>query len=406
MAETPRPHLLLVVNNAPEAVLAEARRIFDTHPELQRSFAGFSAVSAGLRGDKDIYERDPHSPKGAYGARAGPNFLFLSTLREAAPFSGFTLQVELDCLPVQAGWIEATQRVIDRHPSAWVIGSIYAGSDALHPDIQSHMNGNAIYRTGSARFQAFLSEVWLPRLIRHSATRRYLAYDCWWSLERYLAGPTEENGAWQEAWTIFQAYDCFFQNDPFMVNLLVSEAQVEDYRTVFDKFTMLGRMPVFFHGQPMNTLREQLLHHTDDSILDGIARLSGAPPANSPVLQLARAPEVDPSVTPENAHGWLERLAQRIDTQDAGNAAMLLNVLSAQALLMPADLSRRLTPGSRLGSSAAQAKAALGTSHDAVRHFDSVLALIKGEQDATAVALHSGDRNQADGRRHDVHLAT
>ncbi len=268
---TVRPHLLIVVNNAPDADLEEARALYEAQPELASNFAGVTVRSADLHGDMDRYERKPRERVGTFGARAGPNFQFFKTMEMAAAFGGFTLQIELDCLPVQAGWVEATQRVIDGHASAWVIGSVYAGSGELKRDSQTHLNGNALYRTGDPLFQSFAAEVWLPRLLLRIKEDYTLPYDCWWALERSKASALEAN----EAWHLFQVFDSFMHSDPFIVNLLCKSTDSESYFKVFDTFCRLGQTPVFFHGAAMNRLRRILIDHPTDTIRQSMDRLTG-----------------------------------------------------------------------------------------------------------------------------------
>lgn len=268
---TIRPHLLLVVNDATDEILAKARGMFDAHPELRQSFGEFTARSADLKRDMDRYERKPRGRIGTFGARAGPNFQFFRTMEMAREFGGFTLQIELDCLPVQAGWIEAAQAVIDGNASAWVIGSVYSGNGELTRASQGHMNGNALYRAGDDLFQSFLAEVWLPRLLHFIKDDHTLPYDCWWALECDKASADRAN----ESWQLFQTFGSFMQSDPFVVNLLCKPSDAQQYAEVLERFAQLGRMPVFLHGSAMTSLRSRLLENPQDTLLHSIDRLTG-----------------------------------------------------------------------------------------------------------------------------------
>jgi len=352
---TPRPHLMLVVNNAPEEVLDQARLIYDNHSELDQSFCGFTALSADLKGDMDRYERKPRARLGSLGGRAGPNFQFFRTMALAEQFGGFTLQIELDCLPVQAGWIEATQRVIDGHGSAWVIGSVYAGDGELTPDTQTHMNGNALYRTGDPLFQSFLAEVWLPRLLRRIKQDYTLPYDCWWAVERKAASALESN----EAWQLFQNFDSFMQSDPFVTNLLCKQSDAQAYIEVFEKFSRLGQVPVFFHGAAMTALRKLLVTHPEETILDGMDRLTGQRGSRLRATDFAIKSK---PLSPAGDASWLGRLPP-------GEA--LLKAVAAQLLTDPKHSIEGLTHCIELS------RKALGAGSPTVAYFDHVTNFVR-----------------------------
>ena len=284
----PRPVLLVVVNNADSATLTKARDIFYSFPRLARCFSGFRAVSADLTGDRDLYARNAPTAIGAFGNKAGPNFLFQRTMELAEEHGGFTLQLELDCLPVEAGWIDATEAVIAVNSHAWVIGSIYSGRRGLHQSIQTHLNGNAIYATGDMAFQNFLRETWMADLINKAPTNPNLAYDCWWSMQQSAANALSGNAAWLRV----QAYDSFFRNYPLVVNLLVKSSGLQEYLSVFDRFAALGRRPVFFHGEAMVQIVNHVLAHPDHSIEETINYLA---PSSAPVARAGFA-----SIDPEN----------------------------------------------------------------------------------------------------------
>lgn len=270
--ETRRPVLLVMLNRGDEADLALAREIYARHPDLGQSFAGFSVRCARLDGDRDLYVRDAHAAQGVYGNKAGPNFLFQRTIESAAHFGGFTLQIELDCLPVQAGWIEATNAVIAANARAWVIGSTYAGARGIDPSVQGHLNGNAIYHSGDPAFLRFLATIWMPRLLSRAQQMPNLAYDCWWEVETAGADAWQGNPAWQ----MQQRYGSFFRDDPFVVNLLADHADLSAFAAVYGSFARLGRPPIFLHGQPMAKALAVLLEHSGDSVFQALDRL--APP--------------------------------------------------------------------------------------------------------------------------------
>jgi len=359
--EDTRPHLMVAVNRATDAELAHIESLYREYPALAASFSGFSAQSCDLEGERDIYAREDDTRWGekgpAFGRKAGPNFLFQRTIEMAAAYGGFTLQVELDCLPVGPGWLAAVDEVIADHPRAWVIGSHYAGGDALGADVKSHMNGNALYHAGDPRFRAFLSDVWMPRILHQIAERPDLAYDCWWAVERHEADARANNTSWQ----LFQIYDSFFHADPFVINLLVPEAGTQYYKRVFERFESLGVPPVFLHGPAMNAARRAALQQPENTLFEIIDQL------DTPPLSAIRRPR---------SAGQTERL--RTDRQSLDRQCQIQS--SSRLLLQVA--AEMLNPGSNpelpdRAQAIREAVAALGADHPARLHYDGVCAFAK-----------------------------
>lgn len=352
--DTPRPHLMIVVNQADPDQLARIQTLFQAYPPLAAAFSGLSAHSADLAGERDMYAPDGAEQPAGFGRKAGPNFLFQCLIELSATHGGFVLQLELDCLPVTAGWIEATQGVIADHPTAWVIGSLYAGQGLLGPDAKSHLNGNALYRAGDSDFQAFFGDIWMPRLLHQIGARADLAYDWWWAVERHEADARANNLSWQ----LFQTYDHFFHNDPYVVNLAVPRAGVQAYRRVFDKVSMRARAPVFLHGPAMKDLRRALLQRPHSSLFEVIDQFDPPGPLQAP----DPPPNPPPKLPPE------PRVATLAPDQ--------LLLQAAAALLMPGneDAIALLDPHSASARALEAAREALGETHPACAHFDRVRA--------------------------------
>jgi hypothetical protein len=346
----PLPQLLVVVNKAGPDLLERIAAMFHARPRLAQCFAGIAAHSAGLEGDRDLYARDATRAVGAFGNKAGPNFLFQATMVLAGRHGGWVLQIETDCLPVQAGWLDATQQVIDGGSRAWVIGSVFAGGPGLDPSIRTHLNGNALYKAGDPAFQTFLSEVWIASILEQVGTRPYLAYDFWWALETDDADSRTGNASWRR----FQTYDSFFRNDPFVVNLLAEAPQARNFVQVFDRFAALGRMPVFFHGPAMNTLLPQLLEHPGDSMIDAIGRLAGSGSGPSRPLRMAAGAV---PMRPAAGGDMLTRLATRAAAGEGGADTLLLIFCAAALLLDPAPVLARLDTDPDLAAAIQQAQA-------------------------------------------------
>ncbi len=359
--DTPRPHLMIVVNQANPDQLAQIQTLFQAFSQLSAAFSGVSAHSADLAGARDIYAPDgPAGPDEAarFGRKAGPNFLFQRLIGLAAPHcaphGGFVLQLELDCLPVGPGWVEATGAVINDHPRAWVIGSLYAGQGLLGPDAGSHLNGNALYRAGDSDFQAFFKDIWMPRLLHQIGARPDLAYDWWWAVERFEADARANNLSWR----LFQTYDHFFHNDPCIVNLAVPQTQVQAYRRIFDRVSKLGPAPVFLHGPAMVPVRRALLQQSDCDIFAVIDQFD--PPENPhPPAQHPQPPATLPQDTTPSADQYL------------------LPAAAALLALEQDGIAAWLDPDSVPMQAVGAARAALGAAHPACAHFDRVCAHVR-----------------------------
>ncbi len=377
------PHLMVAVNRATDAELAQIESLYRDFPTLAASFSGFSAQSCDLEGERDIYARegDPRwGEKGpAFGRKAGPNFLFQRTIEMAAAYGGFTLQVELDCLPVGPGWLAAVDQVIDDHPRAWVIGSHYAGGDSLGADVKSHMNGNALYHAGDPRFRTFLSDVWMPRIQHQIATRPDLAYDCWWAVERHEADARANNKSWQ----LFQLYDSFFHADPFVVNLLVPEAGTQGYRRVFERFEALGVPPVFLHGPAMNAVRRAALQQPADTLFEIIDHLDPAP------VSTIRNPRSRERLrTGRSSRDRLSRDRQSLDRfstdqQDKVQSSCRLLLQAAADLLNPGSNRSSNTDVPDHAQAIHEAITTLAADHPARVHYDGVCAFAKNRDAGT-----------------------
>ena len=344
--DEPKPALLVVVNSAPPEDLARIAALFATYPSLAACFSGIHPVSANLSGDQDLYlrEANPRS-RGAYGSRAGPNFLFFETMRQAAGFGGYTLQIEVDCLPVQAGWLDATHRVLQRNAGSWVIGSSFAGSGLVNRDISLHLNGNALYHAGDERFTDFVETVWKPRLLEMTNKIPSIAYDCWWSYERAHVEVENDNASWQ----LVRTYDCQFRNDPFVVNLLDQRNSTADFLAAYDRYARLGRIPIFFHGPMIREVAATLLEHRTDSMIEAIDRLD--PPATprdwvwpvqkrrehgEPANQVEHSPA--PAVTTD-AQAPVPVLLTQLEIAPTEHFGLLLSVLAARLALNPDALA-------------------------------------------------------------------
>lgn len=260
--KAPPPALIIVVNNGDDELLEQFSALYKTKPRLARHFSELVTVSADLTGDADLYVRKEPKAKGRYGNKAGPNFLFQKAMHFAAPYGDYALQIELDCLPTGPAWIDRTLDVIQRNKGAWVIGSAYVGKVNLDPQVQFHLNGNAIYKAGDPNFIDFLDNIWIRRILDHLEENPNLAYDCWWAYEMDRASSAERN----DSWRLWQKYDRLFRNDSFLVNLRVGTENLSDFLKIHDRFAKISSPPVFYHGQAITEVINELCNDPNQDL--------------------------------------------------------------------------------------------------------------------------------------------
>ena len=324
-ARVPRQRLIVVVNAATPEQLAEIVEVYQRFPRLALCFTGVESVNAGLAGDRDLYARGSAVALGRYGNKAGPNFLFEAAMKAAEPAGGFTFQMELDCLPVQAGWLEQLEELVAGNARAWVIGSAFAGERGLGKIVQAHLNGNALYRAGDPAFQAFLDREWMPGLAAAVADTPNLAYDCWWARETQLAEPQIGNAAWRR-WRLF---DCYFRNDAVLLNFLGTGPEIQEARRWFEQMAMVGRPPVFLHGPAMHLVLSTLLEIPEIGMLQA--------------LDTVFAPEAEPSFEFQGVRTDLEVLASVPPEADpalvatAPHAMTFLRTMTSRLILRPTE---------------------------------------------------------------------
>lgn len=329
----PQQRLIVVVNRATAEQLEEIITIYQRYPLLALCFTGVECVNAGLTGERDLYARGSAVPLGRYGNKAGPNFLFEAAMKAAEPAGGFTFQMELDCLPVQAGWIEQLEEIVAGNSRAWVIGSVFAGERGLGKIVQGHLNGNALYRVGDPAFQDFLDREWMPGLAAAVADTPNLAYDCWWARETQLADPHVGNAAWRR-WRLFDGY---FRNDSVLLNFLGTGAEVQEARRWFEEMAMVGRPPIFLHGPAMQRILPIMLQDPDIGLLEALDRL--------------RAPEAEISFQFRGARADLATLSAAGFDADLGlavrtsDARIFLLTMTSRLILHPTETYAALEHG-------------------------------------------------------------
>ncbi len=154
-----------------------------SHPEIYSYFEDVRLTFFNFPNDINYYIKNTGEAPNRFCSKSGPNIFFLSMMRHCRNYE-FTMQMESDCMPMRAGWLDAADNLLDGGAEdAWTIGPGYFGPMKLDSSYRSHINGNAIYYTGSRQFQEFLRNEFLPLLQDFiSGGVNDLAYDTMLSL--------------------------------------------------------------------------------------------------------------------------------------------------------------------------------------------------------------------------------
>lgn len=210
--------LIYVFNGArDDALTAGISKRFDELTPLHDHFLAPEFLFAELSGASDFYgSREKAGTVGATdGFKAGPNNLFFFTLQNTVGRGRFIAQMETDCLPARAGWLDLLRDLADRDRNSWVIGAQYRGFAPLRSGYRFHLNGNALYRVGDPAFGTFLEAVWRQRLLEAIPTSPALAYDTWWSTVVNRANSQFRN----EEWSDVQSFNHRFRPSDHLINL-------------------------------------------------------------------------------------------------------------------------------------------------------------------------------------------
>lgn len=144
---------------------------------VQWHFKELRITYLGLPGSVNYYVKD-HAEVGR-PRKLGPNVQFLSVMRECANY-GHVFLMETDVTPVSADWLSRLSEFCGNAGEFWIAGAEVGGTLGGDPANLLHLNGNAIYHTGSQEFQQFLAEVLEPALLHMTYGRSdsHIAYDC------------------------------------------------------------------------------------------------------------------------------------------------------------------------------------------------------------------------------------
>ena len=174
-----------------------------------------------IKAEEDIYIRhgqtlsaDFHIPR--LGLKSGPNTQFFRSLELVANYSHAFLN-ETDLIPFSKHWSRQLHKEMQGSKSAWVIGAQYSGNAILQADIIGHINGSAIYASGSLEFQDFCSTHWEPALESACKIDPDIAYDILWAkLQSWIQNGTISSSP--NFLKILAEVSLRFQSTQFIVN--------------------------------------------------------------------------------------------------------------------------------------------------------------------------------------------
>jgi hypothetical protein len=127
-------------------------------PGLNRIFKNVEIISLDLSPIDDMYIQNPNKQYtcGKYGFISGPYLMFSNTMRICRQYNT-TLLVETDC-HFSTNWIEKLYNYTSHSGGFWISGATYDGHMSLweNRSLCDHLNGVALYATGSSDFKTFL----------------------------------------------------------------------------------------------------------------------------------------------------------------------------------------------------------------------------------------------------------
>ncbi len=134
------------------------------HPEIYSYFVDVRLTFFNFPEEVNYYLKAAGTASERFCSKSGPNIFFLSVMGHCRRYE-FTMQMEADCIPIRAGWLDAAENLLEGGAEeAWIIGPGYFGPMKLDSSYRSHINGNAIYYSGSRQFQEFLENDFVPLL--------------------------------------------------------------------------------------------------------------------------------------------------------------------------------------------------------------------------------------------------
>lgn len=136
--------------------------ILNSTQEWRKCFTYVTLIGANMTANEDVYHNDQSNPNW----NLGPNLQFYKLLQRIKSIAGGTVDkalsttffyMEGDTIPTAVHWLDALATEITTGPEFSVLGGSYSGhnwnsffSDDIPDSLRYHINGNAVYNTGSA----------------------------------------------------------------------------------------------------------------------------------------------------------------------------------------------------------------------------------------------------------------
>ncbi|MEM7006230.1 MAG: hypothetical protein AAF498_10145 [Pseudomonadota bacterium] len=237
-------------------------------PWLARYFADFRVTFLQMAEEVDYYIKG--TSLNVFCNKSGPNLFWLMVMAGCRDYA-YVFQMEADCLPLRAGWLDALDRAIAYStPGAWVIGTNYAGPTVASPTNAFHVNGNAIYATANRSFQDFLEKEFLDALAwLITNVSNNIAYDV-----AYAQGISQYDAVLEATGIDLRKFMHRFVHTPIILNMggsaeLQPDSGIDLMAEVRkDKDAFLG------HGRPFITLTEMQLDRFESTFQDDICSVS------------------------------------------------------------------------------------------------------------------------------------
>lgn len=236
-----------------EKVEAAAHRL----PWLSRYFEEIRLTFLDLPKEIDYYIKG--TSLNVFCNKSGPNIFWLSMMAACQKYR-YTYLMEVDCIPLRAGWLDALERTIATAPTgSWVIGANYAGPTKASAANAYHINGNALYATGESGFQDFIKGEFL-KAFKWMVSRisNNVAYDV-----AFAQGMSRYDAVLDGTGVDLRRYVSRFVHTPTIINF-GGTTELEP-GTGFDPMAECRRSKDAYlgHGRPFITLVDDRLDELD-----------------------------------------------------------------------------------------------------------------------------------------------
>lgn len=206
---------------------------------LKNMFHSLKITFLDIPSELNKYVRDKEKKR--VFRKIGPNIHFFMSMEQCKEYE-YIFFMETDCTPVKQNWMEHLNTYILGNSEVLIAGSLPTPfNENIDPAFGLHMNGNAIYATGSSKFQKLIKEVWLPSLL-HLMTHYedyHIAYDCVLSkvyslglsqrIQKNLGAVKDEEVS--KLYLKLLDYSAFIHSCPHIVNFISSD---KDYKLIYE----------------------------------------------------------------------------------------------------------------------------------------------------------------------------